>query len=946
MHWMCAGSRLAYKYKPIPSTHSAGDVADDIYISTSIANPRKNVCTHVVSTEKVSKPDFSQPIRADGGSLECAPGVAEHLGNAPRGPTRVGEFREGTGRVELIPVVSRDSNPMEISPDVSEGGLNLSEKGLVGSQPRLYSYDMPLGPNLSSAQQTLIISPHAAHTLLEPIVPEALEGGTRSQIHAPSDPHTNTQQTSTPATAQTYTPAQQTDRDRREETWVEREGSCTRRRNTYDSEQVHHTRVDVERYDTSGNSVDNGRTDGNAECDAHGPRRPPDMNGEDIDTAMSRAEMSRAEMSRAEMSRAEMSRAEVPRATEARAVQEDANGKFEVVAYISDARTDTHCVVFRQQGELVVSFRGTKSSGNAMTDMQANLIPLCASTCGTVNKIWHKHTCERWSECRTKDLLVHRGFLTAYQSVRVRVLDVVRKQMASYKTETRKEMALYMTESRDVVPRERRHRILNATASTVGAASTAHVGGSEKCPTAHAMPRGDRETLYSPQNLTGDMSLECCSGPGNDKGVGGSESLCTYSGNPPQDPSGTTARVSMEDGYVSALTEARTNTHANGPTPRGYVSEMHQNTINKGGCIAKKDNYAVEVACMKTPASSMENIQGTSAAAGARERTSIILNPFLGFCKPRSDTGLRIYNRRKSQSAPDLGNETPFSVVFEPDTGLKSYDGSGLNNTKHAETGKRVYDMPEVCSGYEPSEPNNSNETTYTAQIPVQRTDLDEVHNPFHVFITGHSLGGALATLCAYEFSRVFAGAELALTVYTFGSPRVGNHQYAWLYNERIPNTYRIVNDGDPITALPPKIAGTAFLNTYKHVGTCYTLAETGSLVMNPNFIERRLQLKPKREISTHSIRQYRSFIVRCLARYVSGASGGERTKTCEAYELATALRSITSVLQAPSEMGTLELDAMEGITDGLTVPEAQSSGAKMRQLLHRTRSVDHVVYR
>lgn len=55
----------------------------------------------------------------------------------------------------------------------------------------------------------------------------------------------------------------------------------------------------------------------------------------------------------------------------------------------------------------------------------------------------------------------------------------------------------------------------------------------------------------------------------------------------------------------------------------------------------------------------------------------------------------------------------------------------------------------------------------------------------WRVFITGHSLGGALATLCAYELAKRGGAARQCqqLTLYTFGAPRVGNKVFADEYN-------------------------------------------------------------------------------------------------------------------------------------------------------------------
>ncbi|KNC84847.1 hypothetical protein SARC_02958 [Sphaeroforma arctica JP610] len=186
---------------------------------------------------------------------------------------------------------------------------------------------------------------------------------------------------------------------------------------------------------------------------------------------------------------------------------------------------------------------------------------------------------------------------------------------------------------------------------------------------------------------------------------------------------------------------------------------------------------------------------------------------------------------------------------------------------------------------------------------------------PLHTFITGHSLGGALATLCAFELAQEFATSELELTVYTFGSPRVGNSRFAAQYNQLVPNTHRLVNDGDPVCGLP-KFMAPQFLNiTYKHVGTCYVIAERGDMIINPCFPERMFQLRSKRIPSQHTIGSYRTGILRCLKTMTRRLLAQQKGQPLEAeaeasYELGTALQVFTSVLSAPSEMYTYDNEA------------------------------------
>ena len=74
---------------------------------------------------------------------------------------------------------------------------------------------------------------------------------------------------------------------------------------------------------------------------------------------------------------------------------------------------------------------------------------------------------------------------------------------------------------------------------------------------------------------------------------------------------------------------------------------------------------------------------------------------------------------------------------------------------------------------------------------------LDTVTGP--LFYTGHSLGGALATLAAVR--------RPPQALYTFGSPRVGDADFARVLhtteNTLIP-TYRVVNNRDLVTRVPP----------------------------------------------------------------------------------------------------------------------------------------------
>lgn len=99
------------------------------------------------------------------------------------------------------------------------------------------------------------------------------------------------------------------------------------------------------------------------------------------------------------------------------------------------------------------------------------------------------------------------------------------------------------------------------------------------------------------------------------------------------------------------------------------------------------------------------------------------------------------------------------------------------------------------------------------------------------VALTGHSLGGALATLCAYRM-RKDAGLKLKATmVYTFGSPRVGNAKWREAYAAAglQARTFRYDNDNDPIPTFPP----TALNKAWTHVGATYNINSAGTIIAN-----------------------------------------------------------------------------------------------------------------
>lgn len=69
----------------------------------------------------------------------------------------------------------------------------------------------------------------------------------------------------------------------------------------------------------------------------------------------------------------------------------------------------------------------------------------------------------------------------------------------------------------------------------------------------------------------------------------------------------------------------------------------------------------------------------------------------------------------------------------------------------------------------------------------------------------GHSLGGALATLAAYDIRKQLLNNKQSnskVVCCTFAAPRTGNHAFAREYNAMVPDTWSVINDQvTPLTA-------------------------------------------------------------------------------------------------------------------------------------------------
>ncbi|ETT48691.1 MULTISPECIES: lipase family protein [unclassified Paenibacillus] len=89
------------------------------------------------------------------------------------------------------------------------------------------------------------------------------------------------------------------------------------------------------------------------------------------------------------------------------------------------------------------------------------------------------------------------------------------------------------------------------------------------------------------------------------------------------------------------------------------------------------------------------------------------------------------------------------------------------------------------------------------------------------LWVAGHSLGGALAVLAAFDISANTRFQNIA--AYTYGSPRVGDPDFTSPFNRTVKNSFRIINIHDIIPTLPAIAYPPPFTKNglfYRHVNT------------------------------------------------------------------------------------------------------------------------------
>lgn len=190
------------------------------------------------------------------------------------------------------------------------------------------------------------------------------------------------------------------------------------------------------------------------------------------------------------------------------------------------------------------------------------------------------------------------------------------------------------------------------------------------------------------------------------------------------------------------------------------------------------------------------------------------------------------------------------NLAYEkPEDAKKLFVKAGFDGvTYYGNDGSNAYvveskdDVVVVCRGTEVKEWGDVKADLSIALVP-SRSGIGKVHRGFRtytdkiwepikshispiknkdIWFTGHSLGAAMATLMA---RRCVLDISMRVpTLFTYGSPRVGNRAYINEFNGQITH-HRWVNDGDIVTKVP-------FVPFYYHCGTMHHISSSGKVTV------------------------------------------------------------------------------------------------------------------
>ncbi|KAH7616902.1 putative Phospholipase A(1) DAD1, chloroplastic [Nannochloris sp. 'desiccata'] len=250
------------------------------------------------------------------------------------------------------------------------------------------------------------------------------------------------------------------------------------------------------------------------------------------------------------------------------------------------------------------------------------------------------------------------------------------------------------------------------------------------------------------------------------------------------------------------------------------AAETAANSSQEKDFLEKGEEAAAPAAIESREAAEKEAEGLVSSAVGAVKATTSDIQDFIVRLKYLIDQGAIEGPRPAHKSAAaGGGGEGDIWVHSGFLTAYDSVRGAvlGLIDTALANSSSNSQDNAASEANTSSQQSQQQQQQQQETSVGAEESSKSEVsEGPWTVLFTGHSLGGALATLAAFDFSHRSSTSRRnnppKIAMYNFGSPRVGNKAFATEFNRAVQHAWRLVNRNDAVVTVP-RLVG------YCHVG-------------------------------------------------------------------------------------------------------------------------------
>lgn len=172
-------------------------------------------------------------------------------------------------------------------------------------------------------------------------------------------------------------------------------------------------------------------------------------------------------------------------------------------------------------------------------------------------------------------------------------------------------------------------------------------------------------------------------------------------------------------------------------------------------------------------------------------------------------------------------NATLLYIFNDSSTDIIGFIARSPTATYISFTGTQLYNLPKtILDDLDVFQTNYTkgyvSKGFYLSWLSVKPYIVPYIKNK--VYITGHSLGGAIATLASVDIKLAYPNQDLNL--YTYASPKVGDSVFISYFNSLHISSYRFQNYWDLIPRLPLEDMG------YVHVDTLILLQKVNNKVL------------------------------------------------------------------------------------------------------------------